>query len=115
MNLTPRWAGVLTEAGFEAAHWSSVGAITASDPEIMAWAIQHRRVVLTHDLDFGAILAASGDVTPSVVQLRGGNLSPAVLGPAVLSALRQLEDALEAGALVTIDALRTRIRWLPLV
>ena len=59
MNLSPRWIDLLTEAGFEAAHWSAVGAANASDTEIVGYASAHDYVVLTHDLDFSAILAAT--------------------------------------------------------
>src|SRR5689334_17093841 len=38
MNLSPRWIGLLTKAGFEAAHWSTLGAANASDTEIMKYA-----------------------------------------------------------------------------
>jgi predicted nuclease of predicted toxin-antitoxin system len=38
MNLSPRWVETLTQAGFEAAHWSSLGAPDASDAAIRAFA-----------------------------------------------------------------------------
>ena len=60
MNLSPRWIGVLAEAGIEAAHWSSLGAKNAPDSEIMAYANANDYVVLTNDLDFGAILKSIG-------------------------------------------------------
>lgn len=56
MNLSPRWVRVLTDAGFEAAHWSTLGAANAPDAEIMAFAKANGYVVLTHDLDFSAFL-----------------------------------------------------------
>ena len=62
MNLSPRWTAVLNGSGFEAAHWSSLGAATAPDIEIMAFARAGGYVILTHDLDFGAILAATGEI-----------------------------------------------------
>ncbi|MDR0465817.1 MAG: DUF5615 family PIN-like protein [Deltaproteobacteria bacterium] len=36
MNLRPHWVEYLMEAGFEAVHWSNLGAIKASDTEILA-------------------------------------------------------------------------------
>ena len=36
MNLSPRWVPVLIDAGFEAVHWSIVGAFDATDVHIMA-------------------------------------------------------------------------------
>ncbi|QTQ33601.1 DUF5615 family PIN-like protein [Aromatoleum bremense] len=68
MNLSPRWIGVLGDAGFEAVHWTSLGAKNAPDSEIMAYAKAADYVVLTHDLDFGAILAATHGEKPSVVR-----------------------------------------------
>jgi predicted nuclease of predicted toxin-antitoxin system len=35
MNLSPRWLGALTGAGFEAVHWSALGPGNAPDAEIM--------------------------------------------------------------------------------
>jgi predicted nuclease of predicted toxin-antitoxin system len=59
MNLSPRWVATLAAAGFETAHWSSLGEPDAADHEIMAFAAANGFVVVTHDLDFGAILAAT--------------------------------------------------------
>ena len=36
MNLSPRWVGVLRLAGFDAVHWSTLGASNAPDAAIMA-------------------------------------------------------------------------------
>jgi hypothetical protein len=71
-------------------------------------------VVLTHDLDFGAILAATHGEKPSVVQIRADEVSPDVIGKQVIVALRQMASDLEEGALLTIDPNRTRLRLLPL-
>jgi predicted nuclease of predicted toxin-antitoxin system len=114
MNLSPRWIGLLTDAGIEAAHWSTLGAKNAPDSEIMAYAKATDSVVLTHDLDFGAMLAATHGEKPSVVQIRAEDVSPDVIGAQVITALRQMASELEEGALVTIDPNRTRLRVLPL-
>lgn len=114
MNLSPRWVGALQEVGIAAEHWSTVGATSATDPEPMAYARSHDFVVLTHDLDFGAILAATGGDKPSVAQIRAADVRPEVAGPPVSKALMQLSRELAAGALITIEPGRTRARLLPL-
>ena len=114
MNLSPRWAAVLVDAGLEAAHWSTLGAKNAPDTEIMAYAKTFGYVVLTHDLDFGAILAATHGDKPSVVQIRADNVGPDVIATQIIAALRQMAPELEEGALLTVDANRTRLRVLPL-
>jgi predicted nuclease of predicted toxin-antitoxin system len=35
MNLSPEWQPLLQENGFEAVHWSAIGAGNAPDTEIM--------------------------------------------------------------------------------
>jgi predicted nuclease of predicted toxin-antitoxin system len=113
MNLSPRWVGLLAEAGFEAAHWLELGPSDAPDSQIMAFARDHDYVVLTHDLDFGAILAAGHGAKPSVVQVRADDVSPQAIGAQVVAALRQMSTELEEGALLTVDVARTRLRVLP--
>lgn len=76
MNLSPRWVKMLTDAGFETRHWSNCGSPDASASEIMAFAAADNHVVLTHDLDFGAILAATQGKKPSVIQIRADEVSP---------------------------------------
>jgi predicted nuclease of predicted toxin-antitoxin system len=114
MNVSPTWAGFLVEAGFEAVHWSQIGPGNARDSEVMRWAAEHGYVLLTSDLDFGAMLAATRERRPSVVQLRSDVLAPEVIGPRILAAIRQTHRELGEGALVSIDAARTRFRLLPL-
>jgi len=71
-------------------------------------------VVVTNDLDFGAILAATQRKKPSVVQIRAVDHRPEAIGSAVVAAIKQMENELELGALVTVDPVRTRINILPL-
>lgn len=114
MNLSPRWVGVLNEGGIEATHWSTLGAHNATDLEIMAYAAKHDYVVLTHDLDFGAILAATQGAGPSVVQVRAELPNSDAVGLQVVGAVKQMASELQAGALLTIDTNRKRLRLLPL-
>jgi len=38
MNLSPEWVAFLHGHGFDAVHWSAIGAGNAPDAEIMRWA-----------------------------------------------------------------------------
>lgn len=69
--------------------------------------------MFTHDLDFGTLLAATQADSPSVIQVRTQNVLPDYLESIVISAIEQSRDFLTAGALVTINETRSRIRILP--
>ena len=115
MNLSPRWVALLAGTGIEAVHWSTLGAADAPDSEIMAFAKAHAYTVLTHDLDFSAILAATQDSKPSVVQIRADNANPDDIAEFVIPALQKMAEELEKGVLLTIDMKRSRLRVLPLL
>jgi predicted nuclease of predicted toxin-antitoxin system len=66
----------LVDAGIEAEHWSMLGANNAPDSEIMGYARANNYVVLTHDFDFSAILAATHGEKPNVVQIRAEESAP---------------------------------------
>jgi len=88
VNLPPAWASRLRVYGHDAQHWSEIGALDATDSEILAWAADHQAVVLTCDLDFGAILAASQARTPSVVQIRARDVLPEAIGERICEVLK---------------------------
>ena len=114
MNISPRWVKFLQANDIEVTHWLDCGAPNAPDSEIMAYARENGFIVFTHDLDFSTLLAYSKEKKPSVIQLRTNDISPEASGNAIIGALRQMRTELEAGALLTIDPKRARIRLLPL-
>lgn len=114
MNLSPRWCSILRFEGWDSVHWSDLGDISAPDSEIMGWALKHGRIVLTHDLDFGAMLAATQASGPSVAQVRTQDVRPESLAPLLIPVLRQYEGELLTGALLVVEEARSRIRLLPL-
>ncbi|OGP63558.1 MAG: hypothetical protein A2V65_07655 [Deltaproteobacteria bacterium RBG_13_49_15] len=115
MNLSPQWVDFLNRTGQECVHWSKIGSPDASDRDILRWAQSNGYVVFTHDLDFGAILAATKADFPSVIQLRTQDISPKRIGELVASTFKQFEEILNQGALVSIDEKQARVRILPLL
>src|SRR5882762_7417610 len=110
MNLSPSWCPVLAAEGWNAMHWSSIGDPRATDATLMDWARDHGYVVLTHDLDFGAILAVTRASGPSVVQIRAQNILPASLAPTLIPVLHIYESQLATGSLIVVDEARSRVR-----
>ncbi len=115
MNLSPEWVSTFQKNGYQAAHWTSVGAVNASDREIMNFAVENDWIIFTHDLDFGDILAATGGESPSVIQARINDTTPEVLGPYLFKAIEQFKNKLERGSLITIVPGKMRARILPLI
>jgi predicted nuclease of predicted toxin-antitoxin system len=114
MNISPSLSSRLKAAGHEAVHWSSVGALTARDELIMEFAREHDQVLVTHDLDFGSILAITHATGPSVVQVRTQDVLSDRFVSLLSAAITQFEADLRAGALVIVDGERSRARILPI-
>ena len=114
MNLSPLWVRFLADSGFDSIHWADVGQPAAPDSQIMDYASANDLVIFTHDLDFGALLASRKTRQPSVIQIRTQDVLPAAIGDIVVRALRVSGLHLEAGALVTVEPHRSRIRLLPI-
>jgi len=114
MNLSPQLVCSLSNAGHQAIYWQMIGRPDADDSEILTWAKENGYVIVTHDLDFGAILATTGLESPSVVQIRRHDVLPETIAPAILRAIENFADELHAGALLVIDERRNRVRMLPL-
>jgi predicted nuclease of predicted toxin-antitoxin system len=85
-----------------------------SDAEILEIPREHQEVVVTHDLDFGTQLAFSGKETPSVVIFRVHHINTEVFFQLFSAAWETIEEPLEIGALVVIEKLSVRVRFLPI-
>lgn len=114
VNLSPRWVDALADRGHEAIHWSTIGKLDAEDVTILEWASDQGAVLLSCDLDFGAILAATNALGPSVIQIRGNDVLPEAIAERVSQAISHLERELRQGALVSLDIGQARVRVLPL-
>ncbi|MCX6459147.1 MAG: DUF5615 family PIN-like protein [Actinobacteria bacterium] len=114
MNLNPQWVPWLTGEGHEAQHWSEVGPGDAPDETIIRYAKTNSCVILTHDLDFGIILAIGGLDAPSVIQLRAQAVRPSDMGEQLLAAIQAASAYLVSGALVTVTKDRHRVTVLPI-
>jgi predicted nuclease of predicted toxin-antitoxin system len=114
MNLSPEWADLFREHGHESRHWSEVGVASAPDTDLLQWAARESHIILTHDLDFGDILAASRAQLPSVIILRAADVQIETLGLRVVDQLRDFEQELNRGAILVIDTINARLRVLPI-
>ena len=81
---------------------------------IMEWARRGGYVVFTHDLGFSALLAATEATGPSVLQVRTQDVLPEAIGGYVVQVLLTHREALEQGAIISVDMVSSRVRVLPI-
>ncbi|MEZ5405518.1 MAG: DUF5615 family PIN-like protein [Verrucomicrobiia bacterium] len=112
--LTPEWISYLTAHDISAIHWSTIGNLDVEDHIIFDYATEHNYIILTHDLDFGALLSHTRSHKPSIIQARVDNTTPEFLGTTLLQALKQFEKELQTGTIITILPNRTKVRILPI-
>lgn len=114
MGISPSIGQWLRERGHDAVHVLDLGQSRAADSEIVQWAAANDRIVLTHDLDFGALMAASRAAVPSVVIFRLSNMKPGNVSSYLAIVLTRHEEALHTGAIVAVTDKRVRVRRLPI-
>lgn len=114
MGISPKIVDFLQHLGHQAVHLQQQGQHRLKDSEILEKARKEGCIVLTHDLDFGDLLAASGVDLPSVVVFRLRNMRPENVNRYVLKIISQYSEALEHGAIITVTEGRIRMRDLPL-
>lgn len=114
MNISPVWEDYLLKHGIDATHWIKVGSPKSIDQEILKYAKHNGFIIFTNDLDFGAILAATNALAPSVIQIRTQDLTTEAIGEQLLRCLNQFKVELEVGCILTLDTKKAKVRLLPL-
>ena len=113
MGLARSTVAFLRAQGHGAAHLRDQGLQRLRDNEIVEKAVAEGRVILTHDLDFGRIVAVSGATVPSVITFRLQDMRPAQVNRYLAEVLARFTAELEAGALVSVNERAIRVRPLP--
>jgi predicted nuclease of predicted toxin-antitoxin system len=114
--LSPDVGEVLREHGHDVIHVRDLGMQRATDQEVLDRASDERRILVSADTDFGAILAQLGAAQPSVVVFRRGTgRRPSHQAALLLANLAEIAEALDEGSVVVLEEARVRIRRLPIV
>lgn len=114
MGISPATGTYLAEIGNDTIHLLNEHMETASDSEILNKALHEKRIILTHDLDFGKLLATAGTKSPSVVIFRLKNMRPENVNRFCDRIIDRFADALEKGAILFVGDKRIRCHLLPI-
>jgi predicted nuclease of predicted toxin-antitoxin system len=114
MGLARSTAHFLRHQGHDTVHLREQGLQRLDDYSIVQKARAEGRVILTHDLDFGRIVALSQSHLPSVITFRLSNMQPSSVNHYVVQVLDRFAETLETGALVSVSEQAIRVRPLPI-
>ena len=115
MNLSPRIVTDLRQQEWDILRVSQVLPMDAPDSEILEFARQQNRVIITQDLDFSSLLALGGYEKPSLITFRLSVPDPETITRKLLELLSDIEEQLLEGCAVVIDDRRVRVRRLPIL
>lgn len=114
MNVPRELGRRLNAVGHVYRHVGDIGMARASDTAIMEEAKRSNEVIVTHDLDYGHLLAFSGDPIPSVIIFRLRNTQSDNLFARIMNTWAEIEHPLQQGAIVVLEDAALRIRKLPI-
>jgi predicted nuclease of predicted toxin-antitoxin system len=114
MGVSQRVVEWLHAKGHDAVHLRDEGLQRMPNGEIFQKAAREQRIVLTFDLDFGEILAASAGQIVSVVLFRLRNTRADFVIQRLDDVLNQASPGLSQGAIVVVEDGRHRVRKLPI-
>jgi len=114
MGIAQRTARFLSGQGHGAIHLREEGLQRMSDEDIILKARAENRIVLTHDLDFGRIMALSKQQLPSVITFRLKDMRATNVNHFLAIAIERYEKSLTTGTLISVNEDAIRVRNLPI-
>jgi predicted nuclease of predicted toxin-antitoxin system len=114
MNVDRNLGAELKRRGHSCRHAGDIGLSRATDVEIISEARRANEVIITHDLDYGHLLAFSGEKAPSVIILRLRDLHSDQVSLRIDSVWEEIESPLVEGAIISLSDKSLRIRSLPI-
>jgi predicted nuclease of predicted toxin-antitoxin system len=111
----PRTTAVhLKVQGWDILHVGDIGLSKAKDLELIEYAKENGRVVVTLDSDFHAYLAVNNAEAPSVIRIRREGLKALEMAKLIISIWPKIDLAIQRGAMVTVTEESLRVRTLPI-
>jgi len=109
---TVKW---LRQNGHDIIHLREEGLQRLPDDEILVKARKESRILLTMDLDFGYLLAVTGERLPSVILFRLGDQRSEIVNDHLADVLANCESDIGNGAIISVSEAAIRVRSLPML
>jgi predicted nuclease of predicted toxin-antitoxin system len=93
MNISPLTVEGLLKIGWNIIRVSEILDKKSKDIEILSYAQNHNKVVITQDLDFSTLLAVRGFRKPSVINLRFSNARPDFVMDRIIEIVSEMEKS----------------------
>lgn len=114
MGISARTVAHLREMGYDSVHLRDEHMQRSGDAAVLQKAFREGRVLLTQDLDFGDLMAASKGVLPSVVIFRLHDMRPDHVNSHLDKVVAKHATDLANGAIISVNEKRIRVRRLPI-
>jgi len=102
----------LRSTGWDVVHVADMDMAAATDGDILEYARDEQRTVVTLDADFHAMLAVAGAISPSVIRIRIEGLRGEALVDLLVRLAPLIAHDMEQGAMITVTETAVRVRLL---
>lgn len=107
-------ASHLQDEDWDVLHVGEIGLSKAKDTELIEYARENGRVIITLDSDFHAFLAVTNADSPSVIRIRIEGLKGSDMAGLIRQVWPKIAFSIAQGAVVTITEKSIRVHELPL-
>ena len=114
MNISPLTVEQLKQHGWNIIRVSEIMKSNSTDAEVLAYARENNKIVITQDLDFSMLLAVGGHAKPSVINLRLKKANPDYVTERIMEVVPAMAKELGKGVVISVDEATARYRNLPI-
>jgi predicted nuclease of predicted toxin-antitoxin system len=114
MGISPKTVTFLQGLEQDVVHLHEQGLDRMEDFDILEKSLCEKRILLTHDLDFGELIARSRARLPSIIIFRLRNMSPEKVNLYLSEVISKHQDALQQGVIISVTEGQIRVRLLPI-
>ena len=114
MGISPKTVTFCKVLEQDIVHLHEQGLDRMADFDILEKSLCEKRILLTHDLDFGELIARSRARLPSIIIFRLRNMSPEKVNLHLHEIISKHQDALQQGVIISVTEGQIRVRLLPI-